>query len=403
MGKFRPKTARRPRVRALSVFGTRPEAVKMAPVVLALAADPAFESRVAVTAQHRQMLDQVLSHFQIRSHYDLDIMRPAQTLTDITVRALERLGPVLERESPDIVLVHGDTATTCAAALAAFYRRITVGHVEAGLRTGERYAPFPEEMNRRLVAVLAELNFAPTPVARENLLREGHPAEAVFVTGNTAVDALLATVRPDYRFKSPLLCDLDFSSQRVVPVEAHRRENHGPRMESICQAVRQIAVDCPDVLMVFSVHPNPEVRRVAHRVLAGAPRVLLCEPFPYQEWANLLGRAHFIISDSGGVQEEAPTLGKPVLLLRDVTERPEALAAGTVELVGAETGAVYAAALRLLRDPGHYQSMARTSNPLGDGQAARRIVAALRYCFGLSPARPDEFVPARPNSDKSAR
>ncbi|MCL6449967.1 MAG: UDP-N-acetylglucosamine 2-epimerase (non-hydrolyzing) [Acetobacteraceae bacterium] len=387
----------------MSVFGTRPEAVKMAPVVSALRqAGPDISSLVVVTAQHREMLDQVLRHFAIRSDYDLDIMRPRQTLTQITVRALRGLEAVLERQRPHLVLVHGDTSTTFAASLAAFFHRVPVGHVEAGLRTGERYAPFPEEMNRRLTAVLAQLNFAPTPRAAANLAREGVDPAVVFVTGNTAIDALYQTYSPAYRFVTPGLEGLGAGGRRLVLAEAHRRENWGRRMEDICRALRRLVDAFPEVDLLFSVHRNPQVDSVVRRELGGHPRVSLLAPLPYPEWANLVGRAHFVVSDSGGVQEEAPSLGVPVLLLRDVTERPEAIEAGTVRIVGTDASRVFEACAGLLRDPDQHRAMATAVNPYGDGRAAERIVAAIRYAFGLGP-RPPDFAPPPPGAARPTK
>ncbi len=379
--------------RVLTVFGTRPEAIKMAPLVNVLAGNPGnFISRVAVTAQHRGMLDQVLDFFRIRPDYDLNIMRTRQSLTDITVRSLGGLEPVLRDDRPDIVLVHGDTTTTFAAALAAFYQQIAVGHVEAGLRTGNKAAPFPEEMNRRLAGAIADLHFAPTQGAKANLLREGVPEAAIFVTGNTAIDALLQTVRPDFRFSRDLLNNLNYRQRRIVVVDAHRRENHGEPMEQICRAVRALVTAHPEIEVVYSVHPNPAVAEVVTRVLGQTERVHLLEPLEYVEWANLMNRAYLIITDSGGVQEEAPALGKPVLLLRDTTERPEAIAAGTVELTGTSQERILAAAGLLLGDEAVYARMAQARNPYGDGCAAERIVQALAYHFGLRADRPEDYA-----------
>jgi len=339
-------------LKVIAAFGTRPEAIKMAPLVLEMRSRPhEFEPSVVVTAQHREMLDQVLDHFRIPPDIDLDIMRPDQSLADVTVRALERLGPVLRDASPDLLLVHGDTTTTFACALAAFYRKIPVGHVEAGLRSFEKYLPYPEEMNRKLTAQLADLHFAPTATARGNLLREGVDPGRVFVTGNTAIDALRLTVDPGYSFRDPDLTRLDFERSRVVVVDVHRRENLGEPMRAICSAVARLADSVPDVLVVFSVHRNPHVEEVVREALTGRPGILLKPPMDYPEWANLLGRAYLAVSDSGGVQEEAPALGTPVVLLRDVTERPEAIDAGTVRLAGTRTDAVYGAVRRLLDTP----------------------------------------------------
>lgn len=378
-------------VRVMAVFGTRPEAIKMAPVVMELRRDPDFAVEVAVTAQHRQMLDQVLDHFGIEPDYDLDIMLPGQTLTQTTVRGLTRLERVLRRVRPRLVLVHGDTVTTMVGALAAFYQQIPVGHVEAGLRTRHKYAPFPEEMCRHLTGVLADLHFAPTGRAHRNLLEEGVPAAGIYVTGNTVIDALFWTVRPDYSFRHPRLRELDFAGRRVIAVDVHRRENFGPPMRSICTGLRRLAEERPDILLVVSVHRNPQVVSVTEEFLRGAPRTELLDPLDYPDWANLMSRCYLVISDSGGLQEEAPALGKPVLVLREVTERPEALEAGTVRLVGTDGDALYREASRLLDDAGAYQEMATARNPYGDGRAAWRIRAALRHNF-LGEDPPEDYA-----------
>lgn len=380
------------RIKVMTVFGTRPEAIKMAPVVRVLRESPAFEVKVAVTAQHREMLDQVLQHFGITPDDDLNIMLPRQSLTEVTTRALEGLEGVMARERPDLVLVHGDTTTTFAGSLAAYYQRLPVGHVEAGLRTFDKYSPYPEEMNRRLTGALTDLHFAPTAWARENLRREGIPEEKIFVTGNTAIDALLWTVRKNYSFSNPLLNRLDYSKCRVIAVEAHRRENWGQPMADIFSAVREIAQRHPQVEIVVSVHKNPEVSSVAHRLLAGEERIHLFEPFEYPEWANLLQRSYLILTDSGGLQEEAPSLGTPVLLLRETTERPEAIAAGTVRMIGARKDRIIAETETLLRDEAAYRAMSTATNPYGDGQSALRIRAAILFYFGQVEDRPADFA-----------
>ncbi|MFO7245953.1 MAG: UDP-N-acetylglucosamine 2-epimerase (non-hydrolyzing) [Thermaerobacter sp.] len=374
------------------VFGTRPEATKMAPVVRELERHPGMEPIVTVTAQHREMLDQVLRLFRLPVHHDLDIMRPRQSLTDVTVRVLEGLERLLEAERPDVVLVHGDTATTAAASLAAFYARVPVGHVEAGLRTYRKYEPFPEEIFRRITDAIADIHFAPTRQARDNLLAERIDGRSIFVTGNTAIDALLMTVRPDYTFRTPGLASILDGGRRVLAVEAHRRENWGRPMHDICRALRRVLDARDDVCLVYSVHRNPEVAGVVTRYLDGHPRAhLFSPPLDYDEWANLMARCAFVVTDSGGLQEEAPALGKPVLLLRNATERPEAVAAGTVQQVGTDPDAVTAAILRLLDDPEAYRAMATARNPYGDGQAARRTVQGLACWLGLSTERPDEW------------
>ncbi|GEA14326.1 MAG: hypothetical protein PWR22_1254 [Moorella sp. (in: firmicutes)] len=384
-----------PPLKVLTVFGTRPEAIKMAPVVKELNRYPEeFNCQVAVTAQHREMLDQVLQLFQIQPGYDLDIMRPRQTLEEVTTRALNGLSGVLKTSRPDVVLVHGDTTTTFVAALAAFYQQIPVGHVEAGLRTGDRYAPFPEEMNRRLAGALADIHFAPTATARDNLLREGVPAEHIYVTGNTVIDALKATVRPGYCFSDPRLQELDMERWRVVLVTAHRRENWGEPMREIFSALRDLVKRYSDIAVVFPVHYNPRVRELAGEILGNRERIYLIDPLDYEPFVNLMARSYLVLTDSGGLQEEAPALGKPVLVLREVTERPEAVAAGTVRLVGTGYHEILAAAGELLEDRQAYLRMAHAVNPYGDGQASRRIRGALRHYFGLTIARPQEFTPA---------
>jgi UDP-N-acetylglucosamine 2-epimerase (non-hydrolysing) len=371
--------------RILTVFGTRPEAIKMAPVVRALAADPTFDSRVCVTAQHRQMLDQVLQLFEIQPDFDLDLMRPGQDLTDITANVLIGLRSVLSDFRPDLVLVHGDTTTTCAAALAAYYQRIAVGHVEAGLRTGNIYSPWPEEMNRRLTGNLTELHFAPTERARDNLLREGVNAERITVTGNTVIDALLDVVqrlRTDDGLRQGILSQFDFlnPARRLILVTGHRRENFGAGFERICEGLATLA-QRPDVQIVYPVHLNPNVQEPVRRLLGAADSIHLIPPLDYLPFVALMDRADLLITDSGGVQEEAPSIGKPVLVMRDTTERPEAVEAGTVRLVGTDTAAIVREATRLLDDPDAYRTMSRAHNPYGDGQAASRILATLRDRF----------------------
>lgn len=364
-------------MRVLTVFGTRPEAIKMAPVVRALDAEPGFESRVCVTAQHREMLDQVLELFDIRPDVDLDLMRPGQDLADITTSVLSELGPVMQSEKPDLVLVHGDTTTTFAAALAAYYQRIPVGHVEAGLRTGDKYSPWPEEMNRRLAGAIATHHFAPTHRAQQNLVSEGMDPAAITVTGNTVIDALLDVVEKA-RADDSLLGEYPFGrgSRRLILVTGHRRENFGDGFENICRGLAELA-NREDVEIVYPVHLNPNVQRPVHEILTGRNNIHLIEPLDYLPFVALMDRAHLIITDSGGVQEEAPSLGKPVLVMRDTTERPEAVDAGTVRLVGADRRRIVFEASRLLDDTDAYNSMSRAHNPYGDGQAARRIVDAL--------------------------
>ncbi|MHB8926544.1 MAG: non-hydrolyzing UDP-N-acetylglucosamine 2-epimerase [Bacillota bacterium] len=384
------KTPREP-IKILSCFGTRPEAIKMAPVVRGLAADPAFQSVLAVTGQHREMLDQVLEHFGLKPDYDLNLMVPRQTLGHIVTEALGGLEEAVQKERPDMVLVHGDAHTSFVGALAAFYHRVPVGHVEAGLRTHDKWLPYPEEMNRVLADALSDSLYAPTATARDNLLAEGRPAEAIFVTGNTAIDALFWTVRPGYQFRREALRALAGRPEKVIAVDCHRRENHGRPMEQICLALRDLARARRDVLFVVSVHKNPEVQEPVRRLLAGEERVILEEPVDYPDWANLLDSAHLIVTDSGGLQEEAPSLGTPVLLCRDQTERPEAVAAGTVRLVGAERPRLVEAVDQLIDDAAAYAAMSEAANPYGDGHAAERILAAIKHHFGLGP-RPADFA-----------
>ena len=377
-------------IRVMTIFGTRPEAVKMAPLVLELQGRAGIASICCVTAQHREMLDSVLEIFRIRPDYDLNIMEPRQTLSTITTKCLLGMEGVLEQAEPDLVLVHGDTSTTFAGALAAFYRQIPVGHVEAGLRTWDKYSPFPEEMNRRLVGDIADLHFCPTPANRENLAREGI-TDGVFVTGNTVIDALKTTVRPDYRFSTQALNGLDYAGRRIILVTCHRRENYGAPMASIMTALRRLADAFPDVELVYPVHLSPVVREAAGKYLSGHPRIHLIAPLSADEMHNLMARCCLVMTDSGGLQEEAPALGRPVLVLRRETERPEAVQAGTVRLAGTEEEKIFSLASELLRDEGAYRAMAHAVNPYGDGHACRRIVDAIEWKFGLRPERPDEF------------
>ena len=373
----------RPALKVLTVFGTRPEAIKMATLVTRLQAAPGVVSRLCVTAQHRQMLDQVLDLFELRPDHDLDIMKPGQDLTSITAGILEALRGVYAAERPDVVLVHGDTTTTFAATLAAYYQRIAVGHVEAGLRTHDLYSPWPEEANRRLTGALARWHFAPTETARDNLLREAVPAGQVFVTGNTVIDSLLA-VR-DRIGASPALAQelagrFTFlrPGARLLLVTGHRRESFGPGFERICAAIAQLAARYPDADVVYPVHLNPNVREPVGRLLSGIPNVHLIEPLDYLPFVYLMTRSTLILTDSGGIQEEAPSLGKPVLVMRDTTERPEAVAAGTVALVGTDTGRIVGTAAHLLDDADAYRRMSVAHNPYGDGRACERIVDILQ-------------------------
>ena len=378
------------KLRVLSVFGTRPEAIKMCPLVRELAGREEVESLCCVTAQHRQMLDSVLEVFQIRPDWDLDIMTPRQTLSTITSKCLTGMDEAIDALRPDLILVHGDTSTTFAGALSAFYHQVPVGHVEAGLRTYDKYSPFPEEMNRRMVSAIADLHFCPTENNRRNLLREGI-TEGIFVTGNTVIDALKTTVRQDYRFSTEELNHLPYGEKKILLVTCHRRENYGEPMRQIMLALRQIAEENRDVELVYPVHLSPVVREAVDRYLRGAPRVHLIEPLPADEMHNLMARAYLVLTDSGGLQEEAPALGKPVLVLRRETERPEAVAAGTVKLAGVVQDDIVTMAERLLRDPEAYGRMARAVNPYGDGHACRRIADAVLWHFRLRAERPEAF------------
>ena len=380
------------KIKVMTVFGTRPEAIKMAPIVLELQKHPdTITPVVAVTAQHREMLDQVLHLFHITPDYDLNLMAKGQTLFDITTRAMNGLDGVLTKEQPDIVLVHGDTTTTFAGVLAAYYHQTTVGHVEAGLRTHNKFSPFPEEMNRKLTGSLADLHFAPTSTAQQNLLTEAIAPENIFVTGNTVIDALHQTVREDFAFEDELLRRIDYKNKRIVLVTTHRRENLGEPMRHVYKALRRLTEEFADVEVVFPVHKNPKVREVVREELGGLSKVHLIDPLDYEPFANLMHRSYLILTDSGGVQEEAPALGKPVLVLRDTTERPEAVTAGTVKLIGTDCERVYAEARQLLTDKKEYSRMAESCNPYGDGKASGRIIQAILYHYGRAAARPDEF------------
>ncbi|MDY3992726.1 MAG: UDP-N-acetylglucosamine 2-epimerase (non-hydrolyzing) [Evtepia sp.] len=377
-------------LKVMTIFGTRPEAVKMAPLVKELESRAEIESICCITAQHREMLDDVLRLFRITPDYDLDIMQAQQSLYTITSKCLLGLEQVFSREKPDLVLVHGDTSTTFSGALAAFYQKIAVGPVEAGLRTWDRYSPFPEEMNRTLVGDLAELHFAPTKANRDNLLAEGIQ-DGIFITGNTVIDALKTTVQPDYRFRTQLLNELDYTGRQIILVTCHRRENYGQPMTNIMKALRRLAEDFPQAELVYPVHLSPVVRQAAQTYLAGHPRIHLIDPLTPDEMHNLMARSAFVMTDSGGLQEEAPALGRPVLVLRRETERPEAVAAGTVLLAGTEEENVYAQGARLLTDQAAYDQMAHAVNPYGDGQACRRIADAILWKKGLRAEPPEEF------------
>jgi UDP-N-acetylglucosamine 2-epimerase (non-hydrolysing) len=375
-------------IKVMTIFGTRPEAIKMAPLVLELQKHPEhFESIVTVTAQHRQMLDQVLNIFNIKPDHDLNIMKDRQTLIDVTTRGLEGLDKVMKEVKPDIVLVHGDTTTTFVASLAAYYNQIVVGHVEAGLRTWNKYSPFPEEMNRQLTGVMADLHFAPTSKSAANLLQENKSEENIFVTGNTAIDALKTTVKETYQHEV-----LDkLGNDRLILMTAHRRENLGEPMRNMFRAIKRIVDEQHDVQVVYPVHLNPVVRELADEVLGDDPRIHLIEPLDVIDFHNFASRAHLILTDSGGVQEEAPSLGVPVLVLRDTTERPEGIEAGTLKLAGNEEQPIYEMATELLTDQEAYEKMAKASNPYGDGRASERICEAIRYYFKRTENRPEQY------------
>ncbi len=379
-------------MKVMTVFGTRPEAIKMAPVVKALEECPEIQAQTVVTGQHREMLDQVLDLFSIEPHHDLNIMKSGQTLSDITRSALSGLEQVYQQFAPDLVLAQGDTTTAFVAGLAAFYAKIPVGHVEAGLRTNTVYEPFPEEMNRRLLSTLSHLHFAPTAEARDNLVRDGFKTEDIFVTGNTVCDALQLMVQNLPPGRPPELDHLP-AKARILLVETHRRENLGQPMEEICRALRRLVKDFTSVEIVFSVHKNPRVREVVFPALEGHERVTLLEPVDYPVLIRLIRESHLILTDSGGIQEEAPSLGKPVLVLRRTTERPEGVEAGVAQLVGTDFDTIIESASKLLSDDHAYRQMSRVANPYGDGKAAQRIAEAILHRFRQQGSRPSDFTP----------
>ena len=377
------------KIRVMSVFGTRPEAIKMCPLVKELSSREEIESLCCVTAQHRQMLDSVLEVFDVKPDWDLDIMTPRQTLSTITAKCITGMDEAIDKLKPDMILVHGDTSTTFAGALSAFYHQVKVGHVEAGLRTYDKYSPFPEEMNRKLVSSIADLYFCPTVSNKENLRKEAI-TDGLFITGNTVIDALKTTVREDYKFATEELNHLPYESKKIILVTCHRRENYGEPMRNIMLALREIAERNKDVELVYPVHLSPVVREAVDEYLRGAPRVHLIDPLPADEMHNLMARCYMVTTDSGGLQEEAPALGKPVLVLRRETERPEAVAAGTVKLAGVVQDDIVTMAERLIQDKAAYAKMAHAVNPYGDGNACRRIADAILWYFGRG-EKPEDY------------
>ena len=362
------------KIKVMTVFGTRPEGIKMAPIIKELEKRDNVENIICITAQHREMLDQVLNLFQIEADYDLNIFKPGQSLTEITTRTLEGLEEVIKKEKPDLLLVQGDTTTVFAGALAAFYQKVKIGHVEAGLRSGNLYSPYPEEANRKLTGIMTDFHFAPTEESRNNLLKEDYPEDKIFITGNTVIDALQYAIQEDYKFNLPLLNELDYENKRIILLTSHRRENIGKPMENIFSAVNNIVNKYEDVELVFPIHLNPKVREIAHGKFNNNPKVHIIEPLDYEPFTNLMAKSHLIVTDSGGLQEEAPSLGKPVLVVREETERPEGVEAGTAKLVGTDYDKVYKEIDILLSNDEEYKKMANAVNPYGDGKAAERIV-----------------------------
>ena len=368
-------------MKIMTVFGTRPEGVKIAPIIKELEKRSNVEQVVCITAQHREMLDQVTELFGIVPHHDLNIFKPGQTLTDITVNSIKGLEDVIKEENPDVLLVQGDTTTVFSGALAAFYQKIKIGHVEAGLRSGNLYSPYPEEANRKLVGVLTDFHFAPTQANKDNLLREGYPDNKIYITGNTVIDALQYAVKEEYSFQDNRLNSLDFKTKKVILLTSHRRENLGEPMENVFSAVRDAIRMVPEAVVVFPVHLNPKVREIANRILGNNPSIYLIEPMDYEPFTNLMARSYVVVTDSGGLQEEAPALGKPVLVIREETERPEGIESGTARLVGTSYKKVYENLLQLLTDEKAYVEMAHAVNPYGDGKASERIVNILLDSF----------------------
>ncbi|OFI06204.1 UDP-N-acetylglucosamine 2-epimerase [Clostridium acetireducens DSM 10703] len=380
------------KIKIITIFGTRPEAIKMAPLVKELSSRNEIDNRVCVTAQHRQMLDQVLNLFNIEPNFDLNIMKTKQTLTGITNRVLEGMEEIFLKENPDLILVHGDTTTTFAGALAAFYQKIKVGHVEAGLRTYDKYFPFPEEMNRKLTGSIADIHFSPTIGSKNNLLKEGINEKQIFVTGNTVIDAMDFTVEDGYVFNNEELNKIDYNNKKVIMVTAHRRENWGEGIENICISLKNIVENNKDVEIVYLVHLNPVVKNIVYKHLEGVNRIHLLPPLDTKETHNLMNKCYMVMTDSGGLQEEAPHLGKPVLVLRDVTERPEAIKAGTVKLVGTNLNNIINEGNKLIRNREEYNKMSKAVNPYGDGKASLRIVDFILYYYGLTNNPCKEFL-----------
>lgn len=379
------------KIKVLSIFGTRPEAIKMAPIIKELEKCEHIHQEVCVTAQHREMLDQVLNIFNIKPDYDLNIMTQNQTLTGITINALKGLEDTLEKSNPDIILVHGDTTTTFVGSLAAFYKKIKIGHVEAGLRTYNKYEPFPEEMNRKLTGAMADLHFAPTKLSKENLLKENVNEDSIFITGNTSVDCVKTTVIKDYKFSCDTLNNIDYKNKKIITMTAHRRENLGKPLENICNAILKLVKDNEDIEIVYAVHFNPLVREVANRILGDNPRIHLIDPIDMTDMHNLINLSYMVMTDSGGLQEEVPSLKKPVLVLRNVTERPEGVTAGVLKLAGTEENNIISLATELLKNQDIYKSMVNAKNPFGDGIASKRIVDAILYHFNKIDKKPEDF------------
>lgn len=379
------------KIKVMTVFGTRPEAIKMAPLIKQLNKCENIQSIICVTAQHRQMLDQVLHIFNLKPDYDLNIMKERQTLADITTNALNGLEKIIKEVTPDIVLVHGDTTTTFAGSLAAYYNQIKIGHVEAGLRTYDKYQPFPEEMNRRLTGALADLHFSPTELSKQNLLKENILEQNIFVTGNTAIDALSTTLDDNYKFSVEELNSIDYKNKRIITMTAHRRENLGKPLENICKAILRIVNDNKDTEVVYAVHKNPAVRDTAYSILSKNKNIHLVEPLDLKDMHNLMNKSYLVMTDSGGLQEEVPSMNKPVLVLRNVTERPEGIKAGTLKLAGIDEDNIYNIANELLNNKEEYNKMANAINPFGDGHASERILNAILYYFGVNKAKPQNF------------